>query len=194
MGGIQDIAAGRRSDLDFLQGLGAVPREVARLHGLPDRWLGEAVLALARDARDGPEPLPGRLAEPGNARLLWTLVPEIARRLDCRLAPGEGGCAWLGDDGLRREVGLSMGTLSILSLVAGRGGEPGPIDLLSHGIGNGSPVAIALDRVAPPPPDADDHCASVVRETCLRRGHGPRTAWNPGMQTIRLRPRPGTAP
>jgi hypothetical protein len=75
--------------------------ETARLYGLSDRWLGEAVLALARKVRaeipkyGAPNPYGSY-----NDHLVWQVIPELARRVGCQTQPNEAT-----DPNLRRATG-----------------------------------------------------------------------------------------
>jgi hypothetical protein len=57
-------------------------REMERLRRLPDRWLAEERLRLARAARDA---YPRELGNPSTMAYapmpVWNVIPEIARRL-----------------------------------------------------------------------------------------------------------------
>ena len=55
-------------------------REVLRLYGLGNAWLAAVLLAAAREAQSAaPQLAPGECTY--NARLIWGIVPEVARRL-----------------------------------------------------------------------------------------------------------------
>ncbi len=163
--------------------------EMERLHGLPDRWLGEAVLKLARQIRsevpDMASQTPDRRTT--NGYLLWDAIPEMARRLGCAVTLNEAGGGIRGASAwdLRLAVGHSMWGLSggYLSEAARPEADLCPVGLLTREVANGSPIAILLDRVAPPAPGADDRCARHVREISTYRGLEPREAWDPTMMT-----------
>ncbi len=179
--------------------------ELERLHGLPDRWLGEAVLKLARDIRSKVPGMTGQSPDrrTTNGYILWDAIPEMARRLGCETRLNEAG------GGVRGATGWDL-RLAVSSALSGfdrgpleeaerRDADLCPVSLLTHDIANGSPVAILLDRVAPPAPGADDRTARYVREVSTNRGLEPRDAWDPSMQVYGRYAEPmgdadGTAP
>ena len=134
--------------------------EAVRLHGLADRWLGEAILRLARarPAAGAPE--------------LAMLAAEVARRLGCH-APA-GPASTLDPTSLREAVSTALGR-------EGAGGPLPPADPLLADPARGNPLAIALDRVAPPDADRPDAVASRVAGACAYLGIPRTTAWHPGM-------------
>lgn len=71
--------------------LRATAIEMARLHALPDRWLGEEILKLARAVRlEFPEKLSDPHGGTYEPNLVWQVVPELAKRLGAtRLLPNE---------------------------------------------------------------------------------------------------------
>lgn len=117
--------------------------EAARLFSLKDAWLAAGILELARKAqRSTPEYSPGQGTY--NARLIWGLVPEIARRLGViRMATEE--IDWeireLSDYDLRIRAGYTLANISHCSL-------PG-WDMLSREVTHGNPVVFAIDRICP---------------------------------------------
>lgn len=163
-------------------------KELARLHGLGDRWLGEAVLRLARDVRSKVPRMAGQAPDVRtcNGYLLWDAIPEMARRLGCDLRLNEAGGDVRGETAgdLRLAVSAAMWGFGpgYLGEAAERDADLCPVSLLTHDVANGSPVAILLDRVAPPAPGADDRCARYVREVSRSRGLEVRDAWDPTMQ------------
>lgn len=161
---------------DDMERLEAEKVELARLHGLSDLELGEAVLKLARQAR---EENPKTLKDPGketySTALVWHVVPEVAKRLGCSVDSNEAcaqDIASLSDRGLREAVGhfLANATLNYgleVSDLYLLDNKPRAIDLLEHEACNGNPVAIAIDRICPPAPegqDQDDRLARRIRE------------------------------
>src|SRR3546814_10346852 len=92
--------------------IAAVQQEVERLYGLSDRWLGEALLKLARETR---AEFPDLAVNPHglsyDANFVWHVVPEVAKRLGARnLQPNEGisqNIASMNNDALRCTVGRS---------------------------------------------------------------------------------------
>src|SRR3546814_11383002 len=72
--------------------IAAVQQEVERLYGLSDRWLGAALLKLARETRaEFPELAVNPHGLSYDANFVWHVVPEVAKRLGARnLRPPEG--------------------------------------------------------------------------------------------------------
>lgn len=162
--------------------------EVERYFDLPDRWLAREIAGAARRIRAS---VPG-LASPAWAgegytkHVLWCVVPELARRLGEPLLPNESNDMRLraadGDE-LRRHVGVCLANVGLVGLMRDvPAALQDDLHLLLHEAANGSPIAMALDRIAPPAPDADDQLARGIREISRRRGHGEVSAWHPGLQ------------
>ena len=163
--------------------------EMRRLHGLEDRWLGEAILKLLRDVRrrSGAYALPHSDGGTYNSSLLWEVGPEIARRLGCKLAPHESAdfeTRIATPERLREIAGLAIANFdrSYLKDASDPSKDLCPVSLLCRDVANGSPLAVALDRVAPPGPGSNDRCARIVQEISARRGYEPREAWSPELQ------------
>lgn len=161
---------------------------VERLYALPDRWLGREIAGMARRVRASVPELASPAAEGDgySKHMLWDVVPEIARRLGEPLLPNESadvGLRTAGEIELRRDVSTIMSNVSSVRLM-----QLVPEDLqddlhmLLLDAVNGNPVAVALDRVAPPGPDADDRIARHVREVSGNRGHEPTSSWHPALQ------------
>jgi hypothetical protein len=162
--------------------------EVRRYYDLPDRWLARGIVDAARRIRASIPALatPGWGGEGYSNHVLWCVVPELGRRLGEPLLPNESNDMRLrvaeGDD-LRSYVGIclaNVGTVGLLREVPEDLRDD--LHLLLHDPPNGSPIAIALDRLAPPGPHADDHIARHLREVSTRRGHETTSAWHPGLQ------------
>jgi len=175
----------------FRRRLDAERREMARLYALPDRWLAQELLRLAREIRAN---VPG-LARPDgqgsgyNSFALWQLVPEIARRLGAPLGPHEAtdyDLKTASPKELRRAAGYAFNWIDRDYLKPAKKDEADlcPVGVLFHGIANGSPIAMALDRIAPPGPEADDYVARHVREISRARGHEVVSSWHPGLQDM----------
>lgn len=87
-------------------------REALRLYGLGNAWLAAALLAAAREAQaTTPNLKPGDCTY--GARLIWGIVPELARRLGVvKLTTNE--IDWeirpLSDYGLRLRAGHALKT------------------------------------------------------------------------------------
>lgn len=131
---------------------------VERLYALPDRWLGREIAGMARRVRASVPELASPAAEGDgySKHMLWDVVPEIARRLGEPLLPNESadvGLRTAGEIELRRDVSTIMSNVSSVRLM-----QLVPEDLqddlhmLLLDAVNGNPVAVALDRVAPPGP------------------------------------------
>lgn len=172
---------------------------VDRLYGLPDRWLGRELAGIARRIRASvPEfASPASEGDGYSKHVLWDVVPEIARRLGEPLLPNESSDAGLrraGEAELRRDVSNCMYNLSSIRLMQVVPEElQDDLHMLLLDAANGNPVVVALDRIAPPGPDADDRLARHLREVSRARGHVPTSSWNPDLQHP-SEPDPSTAP
>lgn len=165
--------------------------ELARIHGLPDRWLAEELLRLARATRQAH---PDKLADPHGVtyepNFVWQVVPEVARRLGAtRLLPNEATSAdvkTVSDAELRRMVGVYLQNTVLDRWDLKKDSDtPGPGEILGHNLANGNPVAMAADRLAPAPEaghDRDDWIARHTREISRRRGHEETPYWSPELQ------------
>lgn len=172
-----------------VQRLEKVRSEMRRIHGLPDRWLAEELLRLARRTR---EEFPDKLSEPvhdtHDTSLVWEVGPEIARRLGATLRSDEsrrGDVRYATGQELRTHAGSCLQYTSVWGWLDYKASSPSAAELLTHEIANGNPVAIALDRLYPVGAKditGVDHIARSVGEVSKRRGFGNRTAWWPGMQ------------
>lgn len=162
----------------------AEAREASRLHALPDRWLANEVLKLARTVRAA---IPAGRDDGYNALLLWDVMPEIARRLGGRIDANE-----VLDHEVRtcpperlREIAAqchqNLGR-SYLKDAERTDADLCPVSFLTREAANGNPVAIALDRAAPPGPDAKDSLARHLSRISARRGHPATQAWHPALQ------------
>ncbi len=166
----------------------AQSRECERLHALSDRWLGEAVLKLARDVRSRVPAMADQTRERRTYEgyVLWEAIPEMARRVGCTLLPNEASdptvrraTPW----DLRMAVGHAYGNVSrdALDEASRPGSDLCPVEFLTREAANGSPIAMLLDRVAPPTPDSPDRIATHLREVCRCRGIPRQDAWSPAM-------------
>jgi len=184
------LTAAQRAALD------AERREIARLHGLSDRWLADALLRMAREVRRAH---PDRLGDPRGivyeTSFVWHLVPELAKRMGAsRLLPNKAtDQRFAAADGreLRRLAGIYLRHTALdrwrRPNVAGAERRAGmlPETLLCRAIANGNPVAFAADRICPAPApgdDRDDWIARHVREVSAHRGLEPTPYWTPAMQ------------
>jgi hypothetical protein len=161
--------------------------EAARLHALPDRWLANEILRMARDIR-GKVPEASNPGERGyNVLLLWDVIPEIARRLGAPLIPNESTDydTRTSDDARLREIAsycYQNADRNYLREAMRPDAALCPVDFLTREAANGNPVAIALDRVAPPVPGSKDILATHLRSISARRGHPETAGWHPGLQ------------
>lgn len=168
-------------------------RELDRLYRLPDRWLGEELLKLARRAREENPGLLGRYeARSYSDSFVWEVVPEVARRLGAKLSPDESQShefRSLHATRLRQVVGTYLQNTSLrygLDERQAYGDRVPAIELLQHEFVNGNPVAFAMDRLAPPAPegqDRDDWLARHIREVGRFVGGRPVACWSPDCVT-----------
>jgi len=174
---------------DPAQRMAAAASEMDRLYRLPDRWLAEELLRLARAARNA---YPAQLGSPSTMyygpMFVWNVVPEVARRLGAtRLNQQEATrCNIQGQSGaeLRLTVASHLANANLGSLPAGTGALS-PAEILGHDICNGNPVAMAVDRFAEAPEaghDMSDWLARSVRLASSRRGHAATPYWSPSLQ------------
>lgn len=183
--------------------LGDVSREMTRLHGLSDRFLGRALLDLARRAIDADPDLGGDPRRRGyESLLIRSVLPRLALEL------GESGLTSVEAAGARAApplgaefralVGTCLNNAAFRLFV---GSQDPQLRALSLGFANGSPVTIGLDRVCPPTPTSDDWVARHIREVSRARfGNERFSAWEPAMQDypgrggFAFKRRPGTTP
>lgn len=165
--------------------LGDVAREMGRLYGLPDRFLGRALLDLSRRAIEADPDLGGDPRKRGyESLLIRSVLPRIAGAL------GETGLTRVEEAGVRAapEPGPELRALvgTCLNNAAFRPfiDNPDPqLRALTLGFANGSPVTIGLDRVCPPTLTSDDWVATHVREISRARFGDERfSSWEPAMQ------------
>ncbi|MCA9774263.1 MAG: hypothetical protein KC466_17730 [Myxococcales bacterium] len=165
--------------------LGLIGRELTRLYGLPDRFLGRALIDLARNAITADPDLGGDPRKRGyESLLIRSVLPRLARAL------GETGLTALEAAGaraapepgpeLRTLVGTCLNNAVFRPFVT----HPDPqLRALTLGFANGSPVTIGLDRVSPPTYASDDWVARHIREVSRARfGNERFSAWEPAMQ------------
>lgn len=144
-------------------------REVARLYRLGDAWLAAALLKLAREAQAAmPERRPDECTY--DSRLIWGIVPEIARRLGViKMKTDE--IDWeireLSDYELRLRTGVTMANIGWRRI-------PG-WEMLSREPANGCPVVFAIDRLCPGRLDDKDD-AIVQRLASVARSRGTEFA------------------
>ena len=177
--------------------IAATQAEMARLHGLADRWLARELLRLARCIRSESPSLASPLAPTYESRLVWHVAPELARRLgEPSLLANEAT-----RDGIRGIGGMELRLLAASCLRNGslarayskackERTRPCAAELLAQGVANGNAVAIAADRVCAPAPHYDerDYMANAVREVSRCRGLPEMSAWSPAMDAYERRP------
>ena len=150
--------------------------EELRLFGLTDAWLAAAILSIARKAQAStPEHTPGQCTY--NARLIWGIVPEIARRMGVvRMTTDE--IDWevreLSDYELRIRLGHTLANIGHCSL-------PG-WDMLSREVANGNPLVFAIDRLCRGKMgDAEDPLVRRLTEIARVRKRPFNGVWTPSM-------------
>ena len=151
-------------------------REALRLYGLGNAWLAAALLAAARQAQaSAPHRAPDELTY--DARLVWGIVPELARRLGVvKLTTNE--IDWeireLSDYDLRLRAGYTLKNICYSDLPGWR--------QLTRDIGNGSMVVYAVDRLCPGRMgDCDDPIVRNLVELAACRGRPYDGVWTPAM-------------
>lgn len=151
-------------------------REAQRLYGLGNAWLAAALLAAAREAQAAsPERKPGECTY--DARLIWGIVPELARRLGVvKLTTNE--IDWeireLSDYELRVRAGHTLKNISYSTAPGWR--------LLTRDIGNGNAVVYAVDRLCPGRMgDRDDPIVRNLTELAACRGRPYAGVWTLAM-------------
>lgn len=160
--------------------------ELRRIYALPDRWLAEELLRLARHCRNE---FPERLkAVDRNANyecsLVWDVVPEISKRLGSRSLtlneasdPMVTGC----DNSVLREyAGICLRFSALANWVDITHGASAAA-LLVRPVWLGNPVAIALDRLAPPDVGTphQDLITRQMREWSRANGLIEMQSWRP---------------
>ena len=180
--GLQTLSTGMRHRLE------ATHVEMARLHALSDRWLAEALLRLVRTARAAHPCLQNPHEANYATAFLWQAVPEAARRLGGKLVPNEVGASefkTITNEDFRAILGNYLKNTDLRKYDADAHPErlrPNAVDLLSNGLVNGNPVAMAADRIHLAPPagvDRHDWIARHMREVSAHRGHPATAEWSP---------------
>lgn len=151
-------------------------REALRLYGLGNAWLASALLAAAREAQAAaPHRAPDEYTY--DARLIWGIVPELARRLGVvKLTTNE--IDWeirvLSDYELRVRAGHALKNIGYAVAPGWR--------MLSRDIGNGNMVVYALDRLCPGRMgDRDDPIVRNLTELAACRGRPYDGIWTPAI-------------
>ncbi|MNR71858.1 hypothetical protein D3C71_25370 [compost metagenome] len=158
--------------------LAAEAAEVQRLYGLQNPWLAAALLKLARQARqEAPEHRP--FAGTYDSRLVWGIVPELARRLGpVQLQANEVDqeIRALSDRELRVRTGHTLRNIA-------HGTTPAWA-LLTRVAANGNPVVMAVDRLCPGTlGDREDPLVRDVEEVARYRGTPFQGTWTPAVLT-----------
>jgi hypothetical protein len=159
-----------------------------------DLELGRTILRLATDIREGyPDQFAWeRRGDSYGGSLVWELAPEVARRLgvvDFRRGRRPYGCA--GESALSLRIFVHnaiFGSRHGIQLPDGSAVDPDSWSLLQREPANGNPLAIGLDRVAPPTEDPSDQLARRIAEVSQTRGFDRQTAWSPAMDGVRKAP------
>lgn len=160
--------------------------ELRRIYALPDRWLAEELLRLARHCR---EEFAQRLkAVDRNANyecsFVWDVVPEISKRLGSRSLtlheasdPMVAGC----DNSVLREYAGICLRFSALADWVDITKAASATALLVRPVWIGNPVAIALDRLAPPDIGTPhrDLITRQMREWSRANGLSEIQSWRP---------------
>jgi len=156
------------------QSLDAMERECARLHRLTDQWLAAALLKLARQAQADMPDL-GQHGHTYDSRLIWSLIPEVSRRLGTvRLLPAEFDLEIrpLSDYELRIRVGNTLYNVGRAQSAAWK--------LLTRDCANGNPTAMAVDRLCPGVlGDRDDPLVKRLTEVAFHRKVPFHGVWAP---------------
>lgn len=167
-------------------------REMKRFHGLTDRWLGEELLRLAREARR----LAVRLGNPArqdyDVNFVWQVVPELARRLGAgplHLNEATDSFTCQRDDrAFRNLIGVYLQNISLfrlgceVSIQRGDRAAVSALDILGHEFVNGNPVEMAISRLVGPAPandDQSDWLARHCREVGQYRASLAHGVWQP---------------
>lgn len=177
--------------------LDAVTQELDRLFGLEDRWLGEEILRLARDARALLDTHFPTEHVGYDQFLVSDLAPEIARRLGAKPNADESQNVAIrasSDREIRERLGRYFNNMRIaekgyeLRHMMESAGKEVPtyyaLDILGHEFVNGNPLAMAVDRICTPAPadsDRDDWIARHTREISRNRGHAETAVWTPAL-------------
>jgi hypothetical protein len=150
--------------------------EALRLYRLTDIWLANALLKLAREAQKS-SPEYGPNDEHYGARLIYGVVPELARRLgivklDTREIDWE----------VRELNGYELRERAGHCLLNTRSSDlPGWV-MLSREVANGNPVVYAMDRLCPGVlGDRDDPVTRRLTELAAYRKRSYQGIWTPEM-------------
>ncbi|TLX16419.1 hypothetical protein [Rhizobium sp. MHM7A] len=171
--------------------------EIARLFNLPTRFLARALMRHARNARARHPDFLALNPREGNktiSTLVWDIIPEISYRMGERSEiPGERQrhIRAMTDAQFRIHAGyVIMSCANIILNDEKRIRDPNdvdPIEVLTHDVANGNPVAFALDRVVPAHSfNKEDVLSRYTQEVSENRGfQPPYLMWEPDMQNYR---------
>jgi hypothetical protein len=158
---------------------------MTRLHGLPDRFLGRALIDLSRGAIEADPELGGDPRQRGyESILIRSVLPRLATDLGetrlSRLERAGARATPASPAELRSLTGTCLNNSAFRSFIK----SPDPqLRALTLGFANGSPVTIGLDRVCPPTPTSDDWVVTHIREISRARFGDERfSSWEPAMQ------------
>jgi hypothetical protein len=151
-------------------------REALRLYGLGNAWLAREILSAARAAQAAtPHRTPDERTY--DARLIWGILPELARRLGVvKLTTNE--IDWeireLSDYDLRVRAGYTLKNIGFTILPGWR--------QLTRDIGHGNMVVYALDRLCPGRlGDREDPIVRNLTELAACRKRPYNGVWTPEM-------------
>jgi hypothetical protein len=160
---------------ELRQSIEAERAELKRLYGLTSQWLAHALLKLARQAQAATPQYSPHEAPTYNSRLIWGIVPELARRLGTvklTLEEIDWEIRELSDYELRLRIGYTLANVGHETL-------PG-WSLLSAEVVNGNPVVFGIDRLCPGKvEDRDDPVVRRSLEICRYRGCAYTGVWTP---------------
>jgi hypothetical protein len=149
--------------------------EANRMYRLTNQWLATALLKLAREARKGTVLQPDDCTY--DARLVWGLVPELARRLGrvkLEVAEIDWEIRELTDYQLRCRIGATLGNVAERGTFAWA--------LLTRTPVNGNPVAFGADRLKPGVlGDRHDRLTCAIAEVAAYRGVHYGGTWSPAL-------------
>jgi hypothetical protein len=148
--------------------------EAFRLYGLTNSWLASALIKLAREAQKiSPEFRPEDNTY--NARLIYGIVPELARRLGpikLEMREIDWEIRELNNYELRERAGYCLLNIRNTDL-------PGWV-MLSREVANGNPVVYAMDRLCPGRlGDKDDPVTKRITELSAYRKKTYTGVWTP---------------
>ena len=151
-------------------------KELIRLYALASPWLGAELLKLARLARQStPHWRPHDCVY--DARLVWGIVPELARRLAPHIRLQTDEIDWetraLSNAELRKDIGYTLANIGHNPQLEGW-------KLLTTEAVNGNPVVFGIDRLQPGDVrDREDPLTRRLVEIAHTRGTTFAGVWTP---------------